>query len=815
MKKYFIILGTFFLAFYTSVFAQTNPAAGYSVNLYPTNISCFGDSSGSVTANVVNGIGPFTYSWSNGVTTNSSSSTNTISNLKAGLYNVNVTDWGSGLTTFGMTTITQPQPINISLTGTDVLCKGGNSGDVQLQVSGGTGPFNYQWSNGKFTKNNDNLTAGKYVVTVSESSTPSCLVKDSITIEEPVFALNYSFTTKNVNCYNGSDASIDLTVNGGTPPYDYSWNSGQYQTEDIKDISAGTYSFVAYDANNCQVSDVVTINQPTALQNNLNGKDAKCFSSADGEVTNTVSGGTKPYSYEWWNSDYKMSAKTQNLTNVRASNYRVKITDANGCTTEDSFEVKAPEQLKTTIAGTDITSFGGTDGAIDLNVSGGVKPYSYIWSNNESTEDQANIPAGKYLVEVIDFNNCNIKDSIVLNQPASSLTMQYNSKNVTCFGGNDGWIEVYANGGTPPYKYYWDNGDTIPKIYDLVAGKYAIRIVDNFGISISDSITITEQTPVQATASTIDNKCFGEKKGEIDITVNGGAKPYTYEWRNSDYILSARTEDIQNLAADFYTVTIFDTNDCQVSYTYEIKEPTALEVSTSTTVTPCFGGPNGSVDLTVSGGVKPYNFDWSSGDITEDIPNAYPGRHTVIVTDANGCTIETSDSVGKMDTISFDHIAFEITCKGRKNGEAMIHNISGGNGHYSLLWSNGDTNSHITDLDKGEVEITVTDFLGCTAKRKITIEENEIECINVPNAFTPNGDGMNDTWVLRNIDLYPNSLIKVFNRWGNIVFESKIGYPEEWDGTYNGEPLPTGTYYYIFDLGDNSAPRNGMITIVR
>jgi gliding motility-associated-like protein len=814
MKHKILFIGTFFIAILLG-FTSGMHASSYSVNVYATDVNCFGDSSGSVTASVLNGVGPFTFTWSTGQVVTTSSSTHSLNNLKSGIYSVNVLDQGSGLTTFGMATVNQPQPISASLTATDVQCKGAQTAAIYLSVSGGSGQFNYLWSNGKTTRNISQLGAGTYHVVIRENNTPSCYIEDSIVIREPGQALSFSHSKKDVNCHGGQDGEIDLSVYGGTPPYTYSWNNGSYTTEDISQLPAATYSIEVRDAHNCYLNDQINISQPAALQYTLGGKDIKCFGEKTGEVSSIVSGGTAPYEYEWWNSSYKLSYTSPVIKNVGADTYKVRIRDANKCFVEDSFEISSPGALKSSIVSKDITAFGGQDGEINLEVTGGVKPYSYIWSNSASTQDLYNLSAGKYFVDIIDFNNCSIRDSAELLEPVSALSIHAQAGQVSCFGGNNGWIEIFPSGGQAPYSYLWSNGDTIPKIYQLKAGVYAIQITDQNGVSLLDSIRISEPSEINATAALVQNKCFDDRKASIDISVTGATPPYRYEWRNSDYVLSARTEDVTQLGADMYTVTVYDSNNCQASFSYQITKPRAIKITTKATDAPCFGGPSGRIDADVWGGTPPYQFAWTDGSTDEDLSAATPGVHVLQVTDQNGCILTASDSVGKMDSISFKYTAYDASCRDRKDGRAEVYDVQGGNGYYSYLWSNGDTLTETAGLDEGYITISITDFLGCNISKDIYIGEMDMECINIPTAFTPNGDGMNDTWVLRNVDKYPECVVKVFNRWGRIVFESGKGYPVEWDGSLNGKELPAGTYYYIFDLDIKEEPKNGMVTIVR
>ncbi|MEA3497407.1 MAG: gliding motility-associated C-terminal domain-containing protein [Bacteroidota bacterium] len=815
MKLKFLTFSVAFLSLSLSLFSMTSPSSGPILNTTSNNLTCYNDSTGSITTTVTNGVGPYTYNWSNGAFINTSSTTSTISNLKAGIYNVHVTDLGTGLTSTDIATITQPPPIQSSISTVDVKCKGNQSGSINLSVSGGTGLFNYVWSNSSTMQDLNNLKANKYIVTISESNNPSCKVKDSAIITEPNYALNNTSIKNDVSCFQASDGSIDISVQGGTPPYSYNWNNSSYFNEDISDLNIGNYNVVVTDANNCILTDNISISQPTQLTNTLSGTNAKCFGANNCQITNTVSGGVKPYSFEWSNSSYKLSVTSQNLSNVVADKYYLTITDKNNCISNDSIEIFSPPQLQSNITGENISAYGGSDGKINLNVSGGVKPYSFVWSNGTSTKNQENIVAGKYIVDIIDFNNCLISDSIILEQPLSAIQINNNTQDVSCFGGNNGWIELLTQGGTPPYNYKWSNGDTISKITNLTAGTYTIEVIDKNGILAFDTIGIFQSKEIDATSKVVNNKCYNEEHGSIDISVTGGTQPYYYEWRNSDYVLSTITEDVYNLKSNKYTVTVSDSLNCTSSFTYIINEPTALIISSEATETPCFGGPNGNIKIDVSGGVLPYSFDWSSGDTTKDLNNIYPGIYTLDVRDSNGCSISIIDTVSQMDSIHFDYLVRDASCSNGEDGKIETFNFSGGNGTYSYQWSTGDTLKKIENISKGTYSFTVKDFMGCTLTKNIIVGENAGECINIPTAFTPNGDGINDTWVIRNVHYYPNCIVKIFNKWGNLVFESDKGYPKEWDGNFNGSPLPAGTYFYIFNSEKKLKPNNGLITIVK
>ncbi|NQX77435.1 VWA domain-containing protein, partial [Gilvibacter sp.] len=297
-----------------------------------------------------------------------------------------------------------------------------------------------------------------------------------------------------------------------------------------------------------------------------------------------------------------------------------------------TINIPSPPQVASVV--TDVLCFGDSTGAIDITVTEGTPPYTYAWSNGATTEDISGLAAGSYTVTVTDADGCNnvTTSAIVVSEPNEALEITADITDVACFGENTGAIDVSVTGGTAPYTYSWDSGESTQDLSGLAAGVYELTVTDANGCSDGvASFTVGQPTAALSESAAItDAACFGEATGAIDLTVAGGTAPYTYSWSNG-----ASTEDISGLAAGDYTVDIEDANGCMLSQTYTVGQPAAgLSESASITDAACFGEATGAIDLTVAGGTAPYTYSWSNGASTEDISGLAAGDYTVDIEDA-------------------------------------------------------------------------------------------------------------------------------------------------------------------------------------
>jgi len=527
----------------TSSITITEPTALVATSVVDSNITCNAGTNGSATASATGGTAPYNYLWSNAATTAS------IVGVAAGTYSVTITD-ANGCIDTSSVTITEPTVlVAASVVDSNVSCNGGSEGNATASVTGGTAPYTYLWSNAATTASLVNVTAGTYNVTITDAN--GCTDTSSVTITEPTALVAASAVDINVTCNGGNDGAATASATGGTAPYTYLWSNAA-TTASIVGVTAETYNVTITDANGCTDTSSVTITEPTALiASGVVDASVTCNGGNDGAATASATGGTAPYTYLWSNA-----ATTASIVNVTAGTYNVTITDANGCTDTSSVIITEPAVLAASGMTTNLSCNGGNDGTIDISVSGGTAPYTYLWNNTATTEDLTGLTAGTYSVTVTDANGCTATESITLTEP-TLLSALATATNVSCNGGNDGTVDLSVTGGTAPYTYAWDNTATTEDMIGLTAGTYNVTVTDANGCTATASATITESTLLVTNGTITDVSCLGSADGSIDVTVTGGTTPYTYAWDNT-----ATTEDLSGLTAGTYTVTITDANGC-------------------------------------------------------------------------------------------------------------------------------------------------------------------------------------------------------------------------------------------------------------
>ena len=695
----------------------TEPSGGLTANIAgQTNVLCFGNSTGAADLNVTGGTIPYTYSWSNGATGQD------LTGISAGTYNVTVTDGGLCTTTASVT-ITEPSGgLTANIAGqTNVLCFGNSTGAADLNVTGGTLPYSYSWSNGATGQDLTGIAAGTYNVTVTDGGL--CTTTASVTITEPTGGLTANIAGQtNVLCFGNSTGAADLAVTGGTLPYAYSWSNGA-TGQDLTGIAAGTYNVTVTDGGLCTTTASVTITEPSGgLTANIAGQtNVLCFGNSTGAADLAVTGGTLPYSYSWSNG-----ATGQDLTGIAAGTYNVTVTDGGLCTTTASVTITEPTGgLTANIAGqTNVLCFGNSTGAADLNVTGGTLPYSYSWSNGATGQDLTGIAAGTYNVTVTDGGLCTTTASVTITEPSGGLTANIAGQtNVLCFGNSTGAADLAVTGGTLPYAYSWSNGATGQDLTGIAAGTYNVTVTDGGLCTTTASVTITEPTGglTANIAGQTNVLCFGNSTGAADLAVIGGTLPYAYSWSNG-----ATGQDLTGIAAGTYNVTVTDGGLCTTTASVTITEPTAglsANIAGQTNVL-CFGNSTGAADLNVTGGTLPYSYSWSNGATGQDLTGIAAGTYNVTVTDGGLCTTTASVTITEPTGGLTANIAGQtnVLCFGNSTGAADL-NVTGGTLPYSYSWSNGATGQDLTGIAAGTYNVTVTDGGLCTTTASVTITQ--------------------------------------------------------------------------------------------
>jgi PKD repeat protein len=728
--------------------------AGYGNNIYVDNINISGVTVGvaptaSFTVNAANICpgnsvtftntstgSPTSYSWNfaGGTPASSTAASPTISYTNAGVYAVTLTATNA----FGsdpeirINYITVTSNPGVTSLVTNVDCNGGANGQINLTPSGGTAPYSFNWTGGVTTEDRSALTAGIYTVTISDAN--GCTTSNNITITQPANVVSSTVSTNNVTCFGASNGNINLTLSGGTAPYTFNWTGG-VTTEDRTGLSAGVYTVTIRDANNCSITNSATITQPSsAVSSTAISSNVSCNGGADGIVNLTPTGGSAPYTFIWTGG-----ITTEDRSGLSAGVYTVTIRDANNCSVTNSATVTQPSNaLSSSIVAVNNATCQ-LPGSIDINVSGGTAGYTYLWSNTSTSQDINGLSAGSYSVTVTDANACVVYLGPIPITSASAPFANLSAvNNVSCNGLSNGAINITVSGANPGFSYLWSNASTTEDISGLSAGTYSVTVTDNLGcVANVNGINITSPTALTSSSTTIDASCNGQNNGSINLTVNDGTAPYSFNWENG-----STTEDRNGLAAGSYNVTIIDANACSIFSNAVINQPTAISIIPNSVINAsCNGQNSASIDISVNGGTAPYSFNWNNTSTSEDLIGISAGTYTVTVIDGLGCNVSSSNFViTEPNAISITILNNGLLCNGANDGSINV-TVSGGTAGYNYLWSDGNFSEDISGLSAGNYVVTVTDNNACTAVSSIQISEPAAIVVNFsssPQTCIPN-----------------------------------------------------------------------------
>ncbi len=694
------------------------------------NESCAGKCDGGVSIYFVsNAQGNTYYQWS------SLETTADITNKCAGTYTVTVTD-DMGCTQDFSFDITAPPLLQVdSLVFGPVFCNGG-TGSITVYASGGNPPYAYDIGSGYQVGNVFNgLVAGTYTVTIIDGNSCTAVSAPATLTENPAIVL--SETHVDVGCFGTFTGSINLTVNGGTSPYSYSWqgpNGFTSSSEDINNIEAGNYSVTVTDNYSCTSTLSVTISSAAALNISESHTNVTCNGGTDGSITLTVSGGTAPYAYNWTGPSCPCSGSS--LTNLSAGTYDVTITDNAGCSSTLSINITEPSAIVVVGSLTNVECFGQCTGAINITVNGGIPPYTYNWTGPSSfssnSEDLTNLCAGTYWVTIKDANNCTrVRSFQVLSPP--DITITAFTQNPSCSGQCNGLINLNVNGGTPPFTYAWNSGQTSQNLSNLCSGSYTVTVTDSKLCTKSQTFVLTDPAGMTLSETHVDVTCHGFNNGSIDLTVAGTyTNPLTYNWTGPNSYTSTN-QDINSLFAGTYNVTVTDGSSCSKTLSVIINEQSNIVIDAAIVNVSCNGSSDASINITSSGGVAPYSYSWTGpGSFTstnEDLLGIGVGTYNLTVTDALGCQKDTSFEITQPYPIVVTHVQQNVSCFGLSNGSIDL-TVSDGNPPYSYSWTGPScpcgNNQDLTNLLPGTYNVTITDAVLCTQTYSVTITQPSI-----------------------------------------------------------------------------------------
>ncbi|MDX2245895.1 MAG: gliding motility-associated C-terminal domain-containing protein [Bacteroidia bacterium] len=698
----------------TAPFIITEPLPIGATIAALTDVDCSGNATGSVTLLGTGGNGGFEYS-SNGINWQVSG---TFSGLAAGAPGFFIRD-SVGCEATTSVTISEPLPLSGTVTAlADVDCNGNNTGSFTLSGTGGTAPYLYAPDGVNFSVTNtfSGLVAGTYTTTIRDAN--GCeSVLSSVISEPPIITLSFNGT--NASCFGFSDGNATAVVSGGAGGYSYLWNNNSaLNTATVSNLPAATYTLLVTDQNGCVATGFYVVNEPPAISLQTSLTPETC-SDDNGTATVIASGGTGSFSYVWQTIPPQMTA---GITSLDSGTYTVIVTDQNNCSATTSVSlIDEAAPILSPVNILDASCWGLNDGSAQVIATGGTGNYTYSWSTGANGSTITGLASGTYLA-IVNDGQCTTELEVLIGEPEELVVVIDSFGVPLCFGSNEGFVGVSVSGGTGPYSIVWNGGTfpSTPNLSGLGEGTYAVNVVDINGCNDTASIFLDDPLPLETTLSPEDVKCFGENNGSITTLAGGGTPPYSYNWSNG-----GSSVNVTHLVAGIYSVSITDSNGCTIQGQATVNQPEALVVSAAFTDVNCFGGADGSAQVSVSGGTAGYAYLWSNGTTNSQLSGVSAGSYGVVVRDRNGCETAANGIIHEPDQIEVVAVETVSAFCLQANGSVLV-DVSGGIPAYTYQWQTSPPQEGplATDLwGNQSYTVLVTDAKGCSESFSVTIPD--------------------------------------------------------------------------------------------
>jgi len=701
-----------------------------------TNVACFGGNTGGVTIGTIGSSPSGTLQYSLGGAFQTSPN---FTGLSANNYTITVKDNLCQITI--PLTITQPTNLTVSPNiDKQISCNGLTDGQITVGATGGVGTYQYSVDNITFGTNAifNNLAANGYKFWVKDAN--ACVKNSSIsTITEPA-VIRFSVASKvNVACNGAGTGSITLSASGGTNTFTYSKDGTNFQASTMfSSLRAGTYNLTVKDANGCSKTTSTSILEQTAIVITATiTHQISCFGGSDGEVTLSATGGSGTFQYSKDNNTF---AATSVFGSLPTGNYTFYVKDANGCVKTIAVTVGQPTLLvPSIITQNNVLCNGGSDGAVSIGATGGTSSYQYSkdGSNFQGTVGFTGFVAGTYTFTVKDVNGCVKTVNATIAEPTLLVVSASAMKQVSCFGGSDGIIQVNSSGGTSPYQYSKDGSNyvTSNSFTALAIGSYGYWVKDANGcIKTTNTVTLSQPADISISLSTkSDVKCFGANDGSLSVSASGGTGTLTYSKDGTNFQAS---NSFTNLTAQTYTISVKDQNACLRTFNVQILQPTAFTVSVvSTQNLSCFGNNTGRIEVVGTGGTSSYQY--SVDNTTFQSSNVFTGLaagiYTVYAKDAHNCLFNLSNNViSQPNDISVSLLEkVDVDCDYYQKGSFKVgasggigsftYHLSGQDLKFNSIAGQSNTTGTFTDLFAGNYVINAQDGSGCVKAFPVTI----------------------------------------------------------------------------------------------
>ncbi|MBI1289543.1 MAG: T9SS type B sorting domain-containing protein [Flavobacteriales bacterium] len=739
--------------------------------------ACEGGADGSIDLTVT-GASTYDFAWDNSATTED------ISNLTAGGYQVTITDQTDQTcdTTFTVTLNDGTSPTISGISITDASC--GNA-DGQIDVTAATatqfssdGGTNFQAS-GSFPA----LAAGSYDIVVEDAN--GCQADSTVSVNNANGPSIDNLASTDPNC-GASDGTIDITASGGATPLQYSIDNGvTFQSSgSFTGLNAGSFDIVVEDANGCQAVDQIDLNSsggPTI--DNVSTTDATCGVS-NGQIDITASGGTPPLSYSIDNGTTTQT--TSSFTGLAAGTYDVVVDDGQGCPATQQVTLNSSGGATIdNVAVTDATC-GQADGQIDITASGGTAPLQYSTDNGLTFQNGSQFTgllAGNYDLVVEDASGCQTTQSASVANGGAPTISSITPTDALCKGDCNGSIDVVAVGAT---QYSIDNGTTFQAtgtFTGICAGTYDVVVDDGAGCQAFGQAVVGEPAAVTASSTSTDATCSGACDGTITVNAGGGVSPYQYSIDNGSSFQGSG--NFASVCDGSYSIVVEDANGCQQTANETVNVPNPITFNFSTVDVTCFNDCDGSASVTVAGGTSPYSYSWSSLTGTGSTQSAVcAGTYTLTITDDSGCSVDTTFQITQPALVAIENVLVTAEgCEGDCDGSIIIQSSAAN----AFSIDGGDTfepTADFLDLCSGDYAIMVLDTIsGCGNSDSVAVAPGA----HVVSDFVPRPDVVSE---------FDSEILFDNNSIGATMYEWHFGdenfsYDENPSYDFQNEP---GTY---------------------
>jgi gliding motility-associated-like protein len=607
---------------------------------------------------------------------------------------------------------------------TQPLCNGGNNGSITINAGGGKSPFTYAIGTGTYSSVNtfSNLTAGTYTLHIRDSN--ECQKDTTVQLQQPApITANIIFTKPPCNFFNSG--VITINASGGTSPYRYAIGSGSYSNNNtFSGLSSGTYVLHIRDTNNCAKDSTFNLPDSLVVHATATVTNILCNGATTGAITLTAWGGTAPYRYKLGAGPL---SGVNTFTGLAAGTYSFHIEDTNRCYLDTNIIITQPPKLNSPATVTNVLCNGQSNGAVTLNGSGGVSPYTYALGTGtySSTNSFTGFAIGTYTFHVKDANGC-IKDTtITITQPAVLTISNISITTPSCFGSTNGSFTITPAGGTTPYSYAANTGSygSSSTLGGLGAGTHTLHVRDANGCMRDSVMTMTQPTAIIPAAQVKRPTCSPLNNGVVTLGATGGTPGYLYAVGASGYQVSPV---FSSLAAGTYIFHIQDTKSCVKDTTLILTDSLVVTASVNISDVKCYKDSNGTITVTLGGGVSPYTYALGSGSYVGSniFPGMKAGSYLLHVKDNLGCMKDTNITIAQPTVIISTATVVNPSCFGFTDGSVTLGATGGTPGYtYAVGASSYSTNTLFSSLGMGNYIFHVKDNNGCIRDTNIAVTQ--------------------------------------------------------------------------------------------